>query len=82
MSDPTHVLRDYLSKEGLTTVDVTPKERKSYYNKFEHGIVQPGILCIKSDRTVVYSWTSEPNEVSDYVVWSLYPAVLSKGDLV
>ena len=63
LSDPTHVLRDYLNKEGLVTVNVTPKEKKSYYKEFDQGIVQPGVICITPDRTVIYSWASQPNEV-------------------
>ncbi len=66
LSDPTHVLRNYLDGEGLVRLTVSPKDRHLYYKAFTHGILQPGILCIKPDRTVLYSWASEPNEVSNF----------------
>ena len=56
-------MRNYLVEQGLTSVEVTKGDNK-YFKPYEHGVVQPGVLCVRPDASVVYSWAVVPNKVS------------------
>ncbi len=57
----THVLRNYLNEKGLITVQ-TSQDNK-YFKLYEHGVAQPGVLCVRPDASVIYSWAIIPSEV-------------------
>lgn len=69
-SDPTHVLRNYLSEEGLITIRISGGENATDSNfyqvhpkikHYKHGVAQPGVLCVKPDKTVLYAWAIDPS---------------------
>lgn len=69
-ADPTHVLRNYLAEQNLINIRVSGGEGSTdsaFYKAhpkikhYKHGVAQPGVLCIKSDRTVLYNWAIDPN---------------------
>lgn len=69
-SDPTHTLRNYLDKEGLISIHISGGENatdSSFYQShpqikhYKHGVAQPGVLCVKPDRTVLYAWAINPS---------------------
>ena len=66
-SDIPHKLCNYLSEEGLLDIVITDaKKEPNVYKKikeYEFGVAQPGVLCIKPDRAVLYQWRIIPAEV-------------------
>ena len=73
LSDPTHVLRNYLAQQGLITIAVSGGENatdSTFYQVhpkikyYKNGVAQPAVLCIKPDRTVLYNWAIVPQLVS------------------
>jgi hypothetical protein len=72
-SDPTHVLRNYLAEQDLITIRVSGGENATDSNfyqvhpkikNYKHGVAQPGVLCVKRDRTVLYSWAIDPSSMN------------------
>ena len=66
------MLRNYLAEQGLVKAAITkhtelspgePAAVVELFEKFPHGVVQPAVLCIKPDRTVLYSWATTPTKV-------------------
>lgn len=69
-SDPTHTLRNYLAEQGMITIRISGGENSTdsgFYKVhpkiklYKHGVAQPGLLCVKPDRSVVFSWAIEPS---------------------
>jgi len=69
-SDPTHVLRNYLAEQGLITIRISGGENATDSNfykvhpkikLYKHGVAQPGVLCVKPDKSVLYAWAIDPN---------------------
>ena len=65
----THVLRNYLDSKGFISIHISGGDNasdSSYYQVhphiklYKHGVAQPGVLCIKPDSTVLYSWAIDP----------------------
>ena len=74
-SDMTHVLRNYLDEKGLISIRVSGGENSTdsgFYKVhpkiklYKHGVAQPGVLCVKPDASVVYTWAIEPSTVSHH----------------
>ena len=69
-SDVDLTLRNYFKEQGLIDVVITGgpgSENEDLYYKireYPNGMSQPGILLVKPDLTVVYSWASQPKKVS------------------
>ena len=72
-SDPTHVLRNYLNEQELINIRVSGGENSTdsgFYKvhpkikEYKHGVAQPGVLCVKPDKTVLYAWAINPSFVS------------------
>lgn len=70
LSDPTHALRNYLNEQGLINIRISGGENatdSSYYKfhpkikDYKHGVAQPGVLCVKPDKTVLYAWAINPS---------------------
>lgn len=59
-SNPNHSLINYLKASDVLKVEVC---RNPMMNpnvvRYRHGMIQPGVLIITKDGTVVYSWSSE-----------------------
>ena len=79
LSDPTHILRNYLAQEGLITIAVSGGENATdsrFYQVhpkikyYKNGVAQPAVLCVKSDRKVLYQWAVVPQLVSCVSKWS------------
>ena len=68
-SDIPHTLRNYLSEQGWIDVVITDaKKEPDVYKKikeYEFGVAQPAVLCIKPDKTVLYSWAISPSKVRE-----------------
>ena len=70
-SDQSHVLRNYLSEQGMVSIRITGGgEHPSTFSKvhpfiklYPNGVAQPGLVCIKPDRSVLFSWAIEPSLV-------------------
>ena len=68
-------LRNYFKEQGLIDVVITGgpgSENEDLYYKireYPNGMSQPGILLVKPDLTVVYSWASQPKKVSEQLVY-------------
>eukprot|EP00731_Ephydatia_muelleri_P031582 Em0023g89a len=69
LSDPTHILRNYLAQEDLITIAVSGGENATdsrFYQVhpkikyYKNGVAQPAVLCVKSDRKVLYQWAVVP----------------------
>lgn len=68
-SDQSHVLRNYLSEQGMVSIQITGGgEHPSTFSKvhpfiklYPNGVAQPGLVCIKPDRSVLFSWAIEPS---------------------
>lgn len=80
-SDVTHVLRNYLDEKGLVSIHITEGKNsdKSYYQPYEHGVAQPGVLVVKPDMSVLYSWAINPSEVSLLLVQVLSEYIITRG---
>ena len=65
----THELRNYVAKEGYVEPVITggpgTEDQDLYHEirKYPNGVVQPAVLCIKPDATVLYKWHIIPAEV-------------------
>ena len=73
LSDPTHVLRNYLNEQGLINIRISGGENatdSTFYKvhprikNYKDGVAQPGVLCVKPDKTVLYAWAINPHFVS------------------
>ncbi len=63
--DPQSLLAAELKHRGLLEVAIT--EKKGY----EYGMVQPAVLVLNSDGTVLQKWAIIPSTVRFYVLGSL-----------
>ena len=69
-SDVDLTLRNCFKEKGLIDIVITGgpgTENEDLYHKireYPNGMSQPGILLVKPDLTVVYSWASLPKKVS------------------
>ena len=72
----THELRNYVAKEGYVEPVITggpgTEDQDLYHEirKYPNGVVQPAVLCIKPDATVLYKWHIIPAEVC-VLLWLL-----------
>lgn len=69
-SDPQHKLRNYLSEEGLIDIVISGGENATdsgFYKVhpkiklYKWGVAQPGVLCVNSEKKVLYSWAINPS---------------------
>jgi len=67
-SDIPHTLRNYLSEQGWIDIVITDAKKEPDVYKaikeYEFGVAQPGVLCIKPDKTVLYSWAIIPSKMN------------------
>ena len=72
VSDPTHVLRNYLHEQGLITIKISGGENSTdsaFYKvhplikRYKHGVAQPGVLCVNSEKKVLFAWAVDPKLV-------------------
>ena len=60
--DPEHLLVDYLAETGFAHPVVTnPESHRAHGWVFDYGMVQPAVLALASDDSVLYEWTSKPS---------------------
>lgn len=67
IGDPGHALRDYWKDQRYVTASLT-SEDSPYYHKYHpnvrryrFGMVQPTLLVLSRDHTVLYKWTAQPS---------------------
>jgi len=79
-SDVTHVLRNHLDSKGYISIRISGGENSTDSNfykmhprikNYKYGVAQPGVLCIRKDLTVLYSWAIEPSVVRHHAVVAL-----------
>lgn len=66
-----HTLRNYFAEKGMITIKISGGENATdeykdnkYFKAFKFGVAQPGVLCVKPDASVLYSWAINPSSVS------------------
>lgn len=60
--DPEHLLVNYLTEQGISKPVITnPDSHRAHGWVFDFGMVQPAVVAITADSTVVYDWTSKPS---------------------
>lgn len=71
-SDPKHILRNYLDEKGMVSIRISGGENATdsgFYKVhpkiklYKYGVAQPGVLCVKPDASVLYSWAINPSVV-------------------
>ena len=68
-SDDTHKLRNYVTEQKYVEPFITggpgTEDQDLYHEirKYPWGVVQPAVLCIKPDASILYSWRIVPAEV-------------------
>ena len=65
-SDPSHTLRNYLEKQGWLNIRISFGEKYEKLGPYPNGLAQPGVLCMKSDKTILYQWAIIPAEVRSH----------------
>ena len=70
------MLRNYLNEQGLINIRISGGENATdsgFYKvhpkikTYKHGVAQPGLLCVKPDKTVLYAWAIIPSLVCEYL---------------
>ncbi len=41
-------------------------EKYKRFGLYPNGVVQPGVLCMKPDKTILYQWAIIPSEVRKF----------------
>ena len=74
-SDPENVLQKWLKAQNIIEVAVNSAEGEDVYFEIKkyrpHGMVQPAVLFVKPDMSVLAKWVQIPTEVSPLLHWNL-----------
>ena len=64
-SDPTNSLRNWLKDNNMIEVAVMSPEGDVYHEikKYVHGMVQPAVIVVKPDMTILAKWAQIPSKV-------------------
>jgi hypothetical protein len=72
-SDPTHKLRNYVAEcnyinprvsGGENATDSTFYKVHPKISQYKYGVVQPAVLCINKEKTVLFAWAIEPSTMN------------------
>lgn len=62
IGDPEHLLANALPQFGINKPIITnPDSHRAHGWVFDYGMVQPAIIAVSTDSTVIYDWTSKPS---------------------
>lgn len=60
--DPEHLLVDYLIASNLPRPVITnPESHRAHGWVFDHGMVQPAVIALAADASVIFQWSTKPS---------------------
>ena len=57
-------MRNYLKEQDLVEPKITVNPDNKFFKPYEHGVVQPAVLCVDRKGKKLYAWAINPAEVS------------------